>query len=99
MLGYACSQELSEKPTTLQEDEAALQAAATDIEWRYWSALQLRMGHKRLLHHCASQADAALLFLQIQELLSGHDGSGAPAMSSTSAPGDSVGSPDVHAEL
>ena len=67
VLGHACRQELTGKITTLEQDEAILNAAGDQISWRLWNALQLRTGHKNLLHKCTAQADAAIVFLEIQQ--------------------------------
>ncbi|KAK9826262.1 hypothetical protein WJX74_003591 [Apatococcus lobatus] len=67
LLGQACRQELAWKATTLEEDEATLSAAGDQIARRLWNALQLRIGHKKLLQKCAAQADAAIVFLKIQQ--------------------------------
>ncbi|KAK9816244.1 hypothetical protein WJX74_008633 [Apatococcus lobatus] len=66
LFGYACRQELVGKATTPEEDDVTLSAAGDETTWRFWNALQLRIGHKKLLKICANQADAAVAFLQIQ---------------------------------
>lgn len=66
MLGHACRQELTAKATTVEQDEAILNAGGDQIAWRLWNAVQLRMGHKKLLQKCTAQADAATVFLEIQ---------------------------------
>ena len=68
MLEHACRQELVSKPTTLEEDESMLQGEQAASDLRMWNALQLRMGHKRLLQHCTSQADTAAMFLETQRM-------------------------------
>ena len=66
LLGHACRQELAGKATTLEQDEATLSAAGDQVAWRLWNALQLRMGHKKLLQKGVDQADAAIMFLTVQ---------------------------------
>lgn len=68
LLGHACTQELLEKPTSLEEDEDFLQARGKDADLRLWSALHLRMGHKHLLKQCIAQATAARIFLETKQL-------------------------------